>query len=277
MSEFFQFTVVDPGFPKRGAPTPEFGPKTYYLTRFLPKTAWEWKKIGPGRGGRASPSPPGSANGLLRNVPDSDRFPTVHMVKTHFVLENLWISEPSSGILEKIKCSWTLPNMKYNCAVLFFEWIVLVICAPKYIYSKLTIVKPSKNWLICSKTIRIYSTSWRMSLLILKLGRGAQKTRKKGIPFSSIFFWLRKKWNIELPHPWNFKTFSTDFFFTSYSSLTEQSSTWSHRFNIHFQQVKYRIFLWVFWIQEFNKTCWLSLNRREETLLAIIGKQVWML
>ena len=29
----------------RGVPTPEFGPKTYYLTRFLPKTAWKWKKF----------------------------------------------------------------------------------------------------------------------------------------------------------------------------------------------------------------------------------------
>ena len=31
--------VPDPGFPRRGAPTPEFGAKTYYLAIFLPKTA----------------------------------------------------------------------------------------------------------------------------------------------------------------------------------------------------------------------------------------------
>ena len=33
------FPVADPGFPSRGegAPTPEFGEKTYYLARYLPK------------------------------------------------------------------------------------------------------------------------------------------------------------------------------------------------------------------------------------------------
>ena len=46
---FDLISVADPGFPRRGgAPTPEFGPKTYYLTIFLSKTAWKWKKIGPG-------------------------------------------------------------------------------------------------------------------------------------------------------------------------------------------------------------------------------------
>ena len=34
-------SVTDPGFPRLGeaTPTPEFEPKTYYLARFLPKTA----------------------------------------------------------------------------------------------------------------------------------------------------------------------------------------------------------------------------------------------
>ena len=34
---------------------------------------------------------------------------------------NLWISEPSSGILEKFQCSSALPNIKYNCVVLFLS------------------------------------------------------------------------------------------------------------------------------------------------------------
>ena len=38
-------SVKDPGFPRRGAPTPEFGAKTYYLVRFLPESAWKWKKL----------------------------------------------------------------------------------------------------------------------------------------------------------------------------------------------------------------------------------------
>ena len=31
-------------------------------------------------------------SGWLRDTPDIYRFPAVHMVKTHFLLENLWIS-----------------------------------------------------------------------------------------------------------------------------------------------------------------------------------------
>ena len=37
----------------------------------------------------------------LRDAPDIYRFPVVHMVKTHLLLENLWISGASLCILEK--------------------------------------------------------------------------------------------------------------------------------------------------------------------------------
>ena len=36
-------SVADPGFPRRGGATLE-GAETYYLAKFLPKTAWKWKK-----------------------------------------------------------------------------------------------------------------------------------------------------------------------------------------------------------------------------------------
>ena len=36
--------VADLGFSRRGRWTLEFGAKTYYLARFLLKTAWKWKK-----------------------------------------------------------------------------------------------------------------------------------------------------------------------------------------------------------------------------------------
>ena len=42
---------------------------------------------------------------VFRVVSDIHRFPTVHMVKTNFLLKNRWISETSLGILEKIKLS----------------------------------------------------------------------------------------------------------------------------------------------------------------------------
>ena len=55
------WAVADPRFPRRGAPTPEFRVKAYYLTRFLLKTAWKWKKLDVGM---CFPSAPlGSANG----------------------------------------------------------------------------------------------------------------------------------------------------------------------------------------------------------------------
>ena len=51
--------VVDPGFPKRGVPTPEFGVKTYYMARLLSKTEWKWKKLD---GGTSLPPPIRSVN-----------------------------------------------------------------------------------------------------------------------------------------------------------------------------------------------------------------------
>ena len=60
---------------------------------------------------------------------------TVHMVKTHFLLENLWKSEPSLGILEKIQSSLVLPYIKYNCVVLFLSQLYwLFIYGSKYIF-----------------------------------------------------------------------------------------------------------------------------------------------
>ena len=45
----------------------------------------------------------------LRDASDIHRFPTLHMIKTHFQLENLWISKPSLGILEKFQRSSAHP------------------------------------------------------------------------------------------------------------------------------------------------------------------------
>ena len=45
------------------------------------------------------------------------------MVKTHFLLENLSISEPSLGILQNFQCRSALPNIKYNCVVLFLKQV----------------------------------------------------------------------------------------------------------------------------------------------------------
>ena len=47
---------------QKGASTPEFWSRTYYLRRFLPETAWRLKKLDRGRGVPGVP-PLGSANG----------------------------------------------------------------------------------------------------------------------------------------------------------------------------------------------------------------------
>ena len=59
-----------------------------------------------------------------------NRFAKVHMVETHFLLENLKISEPSLGILEKFQRSSARPNIKYNCALLFWSqlyWVFIYV------------------------------------------------------------------------------------------------------------------------------------------------------
>ena len=56
---------------------------------------------------------------------------------SHFLLENLWISESSVGVLEKFPHSLFFSDIKYNCAVSF--WSHLFIYASKYIF-------PGKNF-----------------------------------------------------------------------------------------------------------------------------------
>ena len=51
------------------------------------------------------------------NITDSQ---TVHMGKTHFLLK-IGKSKPSLGILEIFQHRSALPNMEFNCAVIFFD------------------------------------------------------------------------------------------------------------------------------------------------------------
>ena len=77
----------------------------------------------------------GNFSSWLRDVPDIYRFPVMHMVKTEFLLENLWISGASLCLLEKFQCSSAIPNMKYNCAILFLcQMYLSFVYASKYIF-----------------------------------------------------------------------------------------------------------------------------------------------
>ena len=56
-----QWRIQD--FPDGGAPTSKVGAPTYYLAKFLPKTAWKWKNLDREGGARVPGAPPRSANG----------------------------------------------------------------------------------------------------------------------------------------------------------------------------------------------------------------------
>ena len=50
---------------------------------------------------------------------DIHRFSNRKWVLAMCSVGNLWISEASLSQLEKFRCSLALPNIKYNCAILF--------------------------------------------------------------------------------------------------------------------------------------------------------------
>ena len=65
-----QWRIQD--FPEGGA-NPEIGAKTYYLARFLPKTAWKWK-ITEGEGVRIPSGLLSSANAINKQPTETLKF-----------------------------------------------------------------------------------------------------------------------------------------------------------------------------------------------------------
>ena len=66
--------------------------------------------------GRAKPC--WNFSSWLKDASDIHRFPELHIVKTHFLLQNLWISKISLSIsLEKFQRSSALPNIRTNIIV----------------------------------------------------------------------------------------------------------------------------------------------------------------
>ena len=97
----------------------------------------------------------------FRDVPDIYRFPTVHMFKTHLLLENLSLTKPSLVILEKSQCRSALTDMKYNCVLLFLrQMYYLFIYASKTTFSWTTNIKGKIYFLIFSESLgfsKLYS------------------------------------------------------------------------------------------------------------------------
>ena len=63
----------------------------------------------------------------FRDASDIYKFPAQHMVQAHFLLEDLWVSEPSSGELGKFQHRSDHPYIKYNCAILFLGYMFFFI------------------------------------------------------------------------------------------------------------------------------------------------------
>ena len=53
-------------------------------------------------------------SGWLRDAPDIYRFPVMHMVKTHFLLENLWVSVACLGLEIPESTSWSNKNINQS-------------------------------------------------------------------------------------------------------------------------------------------------------------------
>ena len=73
---------------------------------------------------------------ILMDGFDIHRFSNRKWVLTMCSVGNLWISEVSLSQLEKFQRSSALPNIKYNCAILFLcEMYWSFVYASKYIFS----------------------------------------------------------------------------------------------------------------------------------------------
>ena len=73
---------------------------------------------------------------LLKYGFDIHRFSNRKWVLTMCSVVNLWISEASPSQLKKFQRSLALPNIKYNCAILFLcQMYWSFVYASKYIFS----------------------------------------------------------------------------------------------------------------------------------------------
>ena len=91
---------------------------------------------------------------LFRDDTDIQSFPTGDMFSTHFVLEYLWISEPTFGILEKFQPWLTYPIMKYNCALIFWDKCSPYLCILPNIFSCTSI---RCSCAVCSGGLKSYA------------------------------------------------------------------------------------------------------------------------
>ena len=132
--------VADPGFPRRGSPTPKVGALTYYLARFFLKIAWKWKNIGPrGKYTSLQPPPPRSANDLcgmysssqthlwMRHLLNSlavyrAKIPSqlLQCIITQFLDENLifFLADEKPKLVQEIKLNL---NTNWMCCACFSE------------------------------------------------------------------------------------------------------------------------------------------------------------
>ena len=124
-------------------------------------------------------------------------FSKVHMVETNFLLENLWISEPSSGILEKIKCSSAFLNMKDNYAVLFWStlhWLFRYASKYTFLHEKKILIDSHVK---ISGRNYWYARFWQKLLLFLQVFKFIHSDTNPLVLINNFF---HKKYNIDHDH-----------------------------------------------------------------------------
>ena len=97
--------VADPGFPRRGTPTPEGGAANILFDQFSWKTAWKWKKIGP-EGGTHPLRPPPPLDPPLGSLTPC---------KTIFECLKIWKSETYNKSWNNTP-TWMLLCNIFNCS-----------------------------------------------------------------------------------------------------------------------------------------------------------------
>ena len=100
---------------------------------------------------------------IPKDCSDIHRFSDRKWVSTMWTVGNLWISETSLCQKEKFQHSSDLPDIKYNCVLLFLNQLYWVfIYDSKHIFSQIPMLKCEQKLLILSFLGRNYWSSVRV-------------------------------------------------------------------------------------------------------------------
>ena len=124
------------------------------------------------------------------------------MVKTHFLLESLSISEVSLGVMEKIQCSSVLSKIKYNYVALIFKqciWYLLMLLNFKILIRIFGSVSNVRNFGCSSRVLKLGVNKFQIKSERNWPGVGAASDVQKNIPFyvPVLDFWWFLPWILD--------------------------------------------------------------------------------